>query len=392
MTPAQNLNLVIYHEARKILLDCQNIASIDPELTTPVAIVASEQLTVFSDSGKMLEFSENPIDKVVDLLFEKGQAEAAISLVKEKRSESQDSSLNELFVQTTLRYGDQLYEAGNYSLALQQYKQTIGLVEMSYVIQKFVDFTKLPHLIDYLEAVISTPYVTSKQILLLALCYIKLEKDEHIDQLVDKVPLDFKDDVEECVHQFIRFGYVKQALALCRKVGKHQLYIETILQQTSDLSSATEYLSHCPNDILFEILKTHGSTLCSHAPKQILDLALRLIEDQEFVHRYEELEHILIRHPELEMTYLENALKSGWNIDFEKEEVRFEEPGPHAGKLRNLCQNLLDLYLNSTDREKSFSVRILTKLLNLIVLESIESPQASPGRLRCIFCTVPMPK
>ena len=50
------------------------------------------------------------------------------------------------------RHGDHLYQKGDYLKSIEQYILTINNLEPSYVIQKFLDGSKLDYLILYLEA------------------------------------------------------------------------------------------------------------------------------------------------------------------------------------------------------------------------------------------------
>jgi hypothetical protein len=50
------------------------------------------------------------------------------------------------------QYGDHLYEKGDHSGAIDQYEKTIGTLEPSYVIRKFLDAQKIHSLTAYLQA------------------------------------------------------------------------------------------------------------------------------------------------------------------------------------------------------------------------------------------------
>ena len=50
------------------------------------------------------------------------------------------------------KYGDHLYSKGDFSAAMSQYLLTIGRLEPSYVIRKFLDAQRIHHLTSYLQA------------------------------------------------------------------------------------------------------------------------------------------------------------------------------------------------------------------------------------------------
>lgn len=49
------------------------------------------------------------------------------------------------------RYGDHLYAKHDYDAAMAQYVATIGFMEPSYVIRKFLDAQRIHNLTSYLE-------------------------------------------------------------------------------------------------------------------------------------------------------------------------------------------------------------------------------------------------
>ena len=50
------------------------------------------------------------------------------------------------------RYADHLYAKHDYDAAMTQYLATIGHLEASFVIRKFLDAQRIPNLTSYLEA------------------------------------------------------------------------------------------------------------------------------------------------------------------------------------------------------------------------------------------------
>ena len=60
--------------------------------------------------------------------------------------------LKEGLVDIFRQYGDHLYEKGDHAGAIDQYEKTIGTLEPSYVIRKFLDAQKIHSLTAYLQA------------------------------------------------------------------------------------------------------------------------------------------------------------------------------------------------------------------------------------------------
>lgn len=92
------------------------------------------------------------------------------------------------------RYGDYLYEQGNFTEAVSEcarllsltarYEKTIGLVEPSYIIKKFLDAQRLPNLTEYLESLHKQGLANKDHTTLLLNCYSKLGRRERLKEFV----------------------------------------------------------------------------------------------------------------------------------------------------------------------------------------------------------------
>ena len=79
---------------------------------------------------KLLRLEEKPTAAKLDLLYRKSMYLLALSLAKTQGLD--DSEVAEIH----RLYGDHLYAKGDYEPAMQQFVQTIGWVQPSYVIRK----------------------------------------------------------------------------------------------------------------------------------------------------------------------------------------------------------------------------------------------------------------
>lgn len=73
-------------------------------------------------------------------------------------------------------HGDSLYTKGELSNAIKQYILTIGWVEPSYVIRKYLDVSQIDFLIEYLEKVHEKKIAKKEHTALLLNCYVKKQK------------------------------------------------------------------------------------------------------------------------------------------------------------------------------------------------------------------------
>jgi hypothetical protein len=110
-----------------------------------VSCDVGSMLVVCTD-GKVIQLTEKDTPSKLDMLFKRNLYVLAISLA---RSENFDEGM---VVDIQCKYGDHLYSKADYDGAMAQYLSTIGKLEPSYVIRKFLDAQKINHLTSYLQA------------------------------------------------------------------------------------------------------------------------------------------------------------------------------------------------------------------------------------------------
>lgn len=82
-------------------------------------------------------------------------------------------------------YGDHLYLKGNHSGAMEQYLKTIGRLEPSYVIKKFLDAQRIHQLTAYLQELHKQGLASEDHTTLLLNCYTKLRDTERLNQFLN---------------------------------------------------------------------------------------------------------------------------------------------------------------------------------------------------------------
>ncbi len=105
----------------------------------------------------------------------------------------------EIIAEISKEHADNLYDKKLYDEALKQFVKTIGYLNPSYVIQRYIEVPQLPNLITYLEQLIDSPSSQRHQANLSSLadynkdytalllnCYVKTKQPEKISQLIDK--------------------------------------------------------------------------------------------------------------------------------------------------------------------------------------------------------------
>lgn len=124
---------------------------------------------VITTGGSIVTITEKVTADKVALLSQKNLYSAAISMAYADSS-YKASDITSLF----RRHAEHLYHKGDFTSAMDQYIHTIGSLEPSHVIFRFLDAPKIPLLTKYLEKLRSRNLATSVHCELLKTCYLKL--------------------------------------------------------------------------------------------------------------------------------------------------------------------------------------------------------------------------
>ncbi|KAL3925604.1 MAG: hypothetical protein SGILL_000298 [Bacillariaceae sp.] len=133
---------------------------------------------VFTSGGSLVTLTEKGTAEKVHLLVQKNLYSAAIFVAYADPSyETEDITM--LF----RRHAEYLYRKGDYSGAIDQYKHTIGSLEPSHVIFRYLDAPKIPLLVKYLEELRLKGLTTPVHNELLRTCYLKLNDPESAEAI-----------------------------------------------------------------------------------------------------------------------------------------------------------------------------------------------------------------
>eukprot|EP00794_Sanderia_malayensis_P012216 gene12216-13473_t len=228
-------------------------------------------LHIITQDGKVFRLEEKDTQTKLETLFKKNMYDMAISLAK---SHHYSDGLVEIFRQ----YGDHLYSKGNHDGAIDQYIRTIGHLEASYVIRKFLDAQRIHNLTRYLQALHEKGLANTDHTTLLLNCYTKLKA---IDKLSDFIQSDkeLNFDVETAIKVCRQAGYFTHALKLADKFNQHDWYLKIQLEDIKNYKNALKYISNL-NFVQAEAnLKSYGKTLMNEEPDETTDLLKRLCSD-----------------------------------------------------------------------------------------------------------------
>ncbi|MGH0129778.1 UNVERIFIED_CONTAM: hypothetical protein FKN15_059462 [Acipenser sinensis] len=257
-------------------------------------------------------------DRRLCMLFKKNLFVMAINLAKNQHLDS--DGLSEIFRQ----YGDHLYVKGDHDGAIQQYIRTIGKLEPSYVIRKFLDAQRIHNLTAYLQALHRQSLANAqlsefgsreaspseKQLLTVydldnkfiaysaafddvidvlaewgslyiltrdrRLCVLQ-EKDTQTKLETSESEVHF--DVEIAIKVLRQAGYYSHAVFLAEKHTHHEWYLKIQLEDLKNYQEALRYIGRLPFEQAESNMKRYGKTLMHHVPEETTRLLKGLCTD-----------------------------------------------------------------------------------------------------------------
>uniref|UniRef100_A0A0N8EAX1 Vacuolar protein sorting-associated protein n=1 Tax=Daphnia magna TaxID=35525 RepID=A0A0N8EAX1_9CRUS len=279
--------------------------------TAPIAKayrVISEwgSLLVLTKDKNIHQLMEKDLHTKLDILFKKNLYDVAIRVAKSQQYDIE--GLMEIFK----LYGDHLYAKGNHSGAMEQYLKTIGRLEPSYVIKKFLDAQRIHQLTAYLQELHKQGLASEDHTTLLLNCYTKLRDTDRLNQFLNTKDQRSEFDVETAIRVCRQAGYFEQALRLAEDRGKHEWHLKILLEDLSDYRQALEYIQKLPPDLAKVNLQEYGNVLLEELPdettKLLLDLCCSKSHNNE-VCDPEEFLLLFINRNEKLVEFLENVLQ-----------------------------------------------------------------------------------
>mmetsp|Transcript_17398 Transcript_17398/g.29273 ORF Transcript_17398/g.29273 Transcript_17398/m.29273 type:complete len:414 (+) Transcript_17398:1215-2456(+) len=270
----------------------------------------------------------------------------------------------ETYAEICKEHADQLYNVKKeYDQAIEQYLQTIGFLNPSYVIQRYIEVQQLPNLIKYLEKLIETPTVQSKQVqsvytagdynkdytALLLNCYVKVKQKDKITELIKKSEQQHKGEsifdidtaIEVCRQQKETLDVAE---ALAEKSKNYKLLVQIQIENKRDNEAALETIDKKINN-----LKEKVQCLQQYVPKLLKasndssQIAQKKKRSKEILQIVKDIAKALI-----EYTKFKKQFKSEMFSQFELK--------PHQ-KVK--IEDLLQIFVDDLDEVKDFLTYII---------------------------------
>ncbi|KAF2969451.1 hypothetical protein GQX73_g4114 [Xylaria multiplex] len=216
-------------------------------------------LFILTQDGKINRYHEKPLQQRLELLYQRNLFPLAISLAQKCGLGIQQQNV------IYRRYGDHLYQKGDYDSAMAQYIKAIDNTEPSQVIRKFLDTQRIHNLIEYLEELHEHHKATADHTTLLLNCYAKLKDVEKLEKFI-RSEGDLKFDLETAISMCRQGGYFEQAAYLATKHGENDLVVDILIEDSKRYAEALDFIWHLDAEIAYSCLMKYARVLLENCP------------------------------------------------------------------------------------------------------------------------------
>ncbi|MFS7921846.1 putative transcription factor C2H2 family [Helianthus anomalus] len=264
-------------------------------------------LLIMKDKSALC-IGEKDMESKLDMLFKKNLYTVAINLVQSQQADAAATA------EVLRKYGDHLYSKQDFDEAMAQYIHTIGHLEPSYVIQKFLDAQRIYNLTNYLENLHEKGLGSKDHTTLLLNCYTKLKDVDKLNIFIkseDGVG-EHKFDVETAIRVCRAANYHEHAMYVAKKAGRHEWYLKILLEDLGNYDEALQYISSLDQGQAGVTVKEYGKLLIEHKPTETIEILMKLCTE-EGTYAYMlpspvDFLNIFIHHPRSLMIFLEKYI------------------------------------------------------------------------------------
>jgi len=288
------VNMHIYDVTNEYIafnLTCSQIRSIIPAINSIYCVMDTNVekdcdlfvITEFENSVKLEKFFRR---KFFDLAY------------KFAKSNNYDESL---LAEISRHHGDHSHTKQDFDSAIKQYIQTIGYLEPSYVIRKFLEVAQIEYLISYLEELHNHPNKLANQhhTALLLNCFVKQKSIEKLKEWMTRVSTSSNrnnDYTETAVKVCMDLDQIALAKDFAQKCRHHELYLRILIENKADAKgtedevekakeadylAAIQYIKNSvPSSERAKFVRLFGNALVKYHPDKIYELLIELVTSE----------------------------------------------------------------------------------------------------------------
>jgi len=230
--------------------------------TDPVASIVSQwdSIYVITETGVAFRLSEKDLQTKMEILQRKHLYSLAIALASSKGKS--EEYINAIYKKSA----DHKQTKGDYAGAMSDYLKTIGFLEPSYVIRKFLDAQRITHLATYLEELNAQNLAGKEHTTLLLKCYTKLKQPEKLEKFIEGSITDF--DVDAAIEVCHKAGHYKQARTLSERAKHHEWYLRITFDDLKATPEGLKYIQNLSPELQKRYIMQYGRVLVEANPEE----------------------------------------------------------------------------------------------------------------------------
>lgn len=260
----------------------------------------SGEILILSDTGELTRLDEKPLRAKLEVLYRKSLFLLAVNLAKSHMARAPTTDVlartESLMGEIYQRYGDHLYNKGDYDAAMAQYVKTIGHTQPSFVIRRYLDAQRIGNLTTYLQELHGRELASSDHTTLLLNCYTKLKDVVSLDRFIkrphnrtspaedgeegaegetggkDELPFDLETAIRVCRQA----GYFSHAAYLAQRYGEHREYLRIQIEDAKDYKDALMYVGGLEVEDAIQSMGLYAKTLLDELPDETTELLIEI--------------------------------------------------------------------------------------------------------------------
>ncbi|KAG9036460.1 hypothetical protein FRB95_008758 [Tulasnella sp. JGI-2019a] len=246
-----------------------------------------DEIYILTNDGALFHLEEKSTSVKLETLFRQSRYLLAINLARS--SGVDESGIADIHRQ----YGDHLYLKADDDGAMQQYVRTIGYLQPSYVIRKFLDAKRINNLTLFLQELHSRGLANADHTTLLLNTYTKLKDVTRLDAFIKHDHRKSKSngeagdndppfDVDTGIRVCRQAGYFEHAVYLAKKYKRHEEYLRIQMEDAGNLKDALTYIRELGPEAAESNLVRYGRSMLSRLPDETTDMLIDLCSGTGF--------------------------------------------------------------------------------------------------------------
>lgn len=226
---------------------------------------------MLTNDKTLYHLDEKDLQSKLNSLYKKNMFDTAVKIAKNNQYDAE--GLSGIFKQ----YGDHLYSKANFAGAVEQYIKTIGFLEPSYVIRRFLDSRHTQFLTDYLQSVHKEGKASTDHTTLLLNCFTRLDRIAELKVFLENYKQN-NFDIDVAI-RVCRKSCIDEALELAKFNNKHDHAVGILIEDMKHFPEAVSYISELSYDDAERNLMKYGNVLMEQCPDKVVNLLKKLCSD-----------------------------------------------------------------------------------------------------------------